>query len=69
MISGGKTRVAQFNEVAVSWEDEMMDGISARLSVNRSTLKLDVEYVENGKTVGLGSGDCRKTQPPANNQF
>jgi hypothetical protein len=69
VISGGVTRAAEFNAVAVVWDEDMNQGLRAHFSINRSTLSLDAEYTQDGKTVALGSGTCRKTQPPANNQF
>jgi hypothetical protein len=69
VISRGLTRSAEFNSIAVVWDEDTGDGVTQHFSVNRSTLKLDGEARQNGKIGAFVSGTCRKTQPPTNNQF
>jgi hypothetical protein len=68
VVSVGSSSAADFNEVAVTW-DEDNPNETMHYSVNRSTLKMNLEMRQNGKMIGLGTADCRKTQPPADNQF
>jgi hypothetical protein len=71
VVSDGKTIDADFNEIAVGWDIANYAGVDmeAQFSINRSTLELNVQYIHNGKIIGFRSGNCRKSQSPANNQF